>query len=145
MGPKWCFSGWSYSTLKTQNWIIWSFKGKGLFRSFWAKIGPKWAEMKFFKFYEKWIHGKFLIFLCGVTTARRLKIYWNNFSGKFFYSGFLTKKVQNGPKMKVFVLFWCYVSCYAMFSSFYKIFMNEIFLVFCLKSHSQKNEGLKLT
>ena len=69
-------------------------------------------------------------------------IFLENFFTEVFFGKESPKWAQNES---FYVLFWCYVSCYAMFSSFYKIFMNEMFLIFCLKSQSQKNEGLKLT
>ena len=61
----WYFN-WSDSIVKALNQLEWIVWGKILFWSFLTKRGPNWTQNEVFKYYEKSIHGTFLIFLYDV-------------------------------------------------------------------------------
>ena len=104
-------------------------KKKSSFEVVLSKVAQKEPRMRFFRYYQKWMHVTSLIFCKKLQWHKDLK--WTSvFFGKSFVLEFLGQKLPKlGSKMRLF--------------KFYEKSLHGDFLIFCMRL--QQHKGLKWT
>ena len=121
------FFAWTHSNISLKTELT-DFLGKNLVLSFLGQKGPKWVQNEVFKFYEKSVHGIFLIFCLKLQQHKVLKLVLVIFWEKSCFE-------DSEPKGSVMGSKWGF--------SVYEKSVFRNFLSFCIKL--QQYISLKLT